>query len=70
MNIHFIAGVKVPTPRGHRPSKAGTQPPRTREGQTYPGGREMRRSLARLAQRKKMHTDGDAAHTMPGSMAA
>lgn len=70
MNIHFMAGTKVPTPRGHKPSKAGTQPPRTREGQTYPGGKHLRRSLAKLAQRKTGHTNSrfPQRETLPGSM--
>ncbi len=70
MNIHFIAGVKVPTPRGHKPSKAGTQPPRTREGQTYPGGKRLRSAYAKLALRKQQHllNRWPDRETNPGSM--
>lgn len=31
------------------------KPPRTREGKEYPGGKHMRRALAKLAMRNKEH---------------
>ena len=70
MNIHYMAGQKMPTPRGHKPSKAGTQPPRTRSGKTYPGGRPLRRKLAKLALRKDQHllNRWPDRETAPGSM--
>lgn len=70
MNIHFIAGTRVPTPRGHKVSKEGTQPPRTRPGATYPGGKSLRKRLGRLAARKANYeaSKGLEAYTRPGSM--
>ena len=58
-----------------------TMPPRTRPGKTYPGGRRMRRALARLDISRKMtelcrqaagkggkQSKSDAALQMPGAM--
>lgn len=42
-------------------------PPRTREGQTYPGGKPMRRALKRLAQRRKMREDHISASKSVGA---
>lgn len=69
MNIHFIAGVNVKTPRGHKVSKEGTQPPRERPGIGL-GGKYLRRAKSRLATRQEDHgrmskTDG---YNKPGSM--
>lgn len=74
MNIHFIAGTRIKTPKGHKVSKEGTQTPKTREGKTHPGGKTMRRAFARLERRKAdfnaMSTAKQGAHTSPGSMRA
>lgn len=79
MNIHFATVQGQPERISSREAKAigltlrsgkGTEKPRTRPGQTYPGGKHLRSALARLAIRKKMHSEGAADHTMPGSMAA
>jgi hypothetical protein len=43
-----------------------TQPARTRFGQTYPGGKHLRRSLGRLSARTSVYVDGDG--KAPGSM--
>lgn len=50
-------------------SSAGTEPPRTRDGKTYPGGRVLRRKFKRLAFKQAMFNMGKAdGHTAPGSM--
>lgn len=75
MNIHFIAGQRVDTKTAYRTlgqTKANNtaKPPLTREGKTYPGGRSLRRRLAKLAVRSVMETDrrGTEGYTKPGSM--
>lgn len=79
MNIHFMAGTRVPTPRGHKPSKAGTKPPRSRDSldrskghNVYAGGKYLRKRLARLAARQAaynaMSSTKQVAHTLPGAM--
>lgn len=65
MNIHYWVG-----PQGfeylttaqyrqrtgeRKPTSKGTKPPRSRAGQTYPGGRELRRALAELSRRQSAH---------------
>jgi len=56
MNIHFIMGEKVTAQQARarglsiRSSK-GTQPARTRSGQSYPGGKGLRRAYAELHRR-------------------
>lgn len=77
MNIHHAGGAHVPTPRGHRASSAGTQPPRTREGKTYPGGRELRRRRTKLHARihgsvdkTVMEWDSQKGYTKPGSLSS
>jgi hypothetical protein len=58
-----------------------TMPPRTRDGKTHPGGRRLRRALARLESNRKGilecravsskaggKTKGDTALKMPGAM--
>lgn len=47
MNIHN-ANKYGPRPKGYK-SRNTAETPRTRAGQTYPGGRAMRRALRRLA---------------------
>lgn len=37
-----------------------TQPPRTRPGKAYPGGKHRRRAFAKLAMRKQMREEGIA----------
>ncbi len=46
-----------------------TKPPRTRDGQTYPGGKAMRRALANLARRQnEFNSMKDASsYTKPGA---
>jgi hypothetical protein len=66
VNIHYLVGTdgfaKVTTAQfraktGERkPTKKGTQVPRTRSGQKYPGGKWLRRSLAELSRRQNAHT--------------
>lgn len=56
MNIHFIMGDKVPAHQARARglsirSGKGTQPARTRSGQTYPGGKALRRAYAKLQNR-------------------
>jgi hypothetical protein len=55
--------------RGLNPRKKNrannTESPRTRDGQTYPGGKVLRRALARLARRKGAVKSGQR---IPGSM--
>lgn len=77
MNIHFATVQGSPKRISSREAKAigltlrsgkGTEKPRTRPGQTYPGGKQLRSALHRLSIRTKMHS-GAADHTMPGSMA-
>lgn len=57
MNIHFRNGQHVETGKYYREyqpkgvSKDGTKPPRHREGQTYLGGRQLRRAEQRLYDR-------------------
>ena len=53
-----------------------TMPPRTREGKTHPGGRRMRRALARLESNRKgilacraaAKNKSDTALKMPGAI--
>jgi hypothetical protein len=60
MNVHYVvAGGKIRRINSGEARAIGltvgnntAAPPRTREGQTYPGGRHRRRALARLAARK------------------
>jgi len=70
MNIHFMAGQRINAPKGHKPSSAGTQPPRTRPGKTYPGGKVLRQRLGRLAVRKAEVSlmKDSTGYTIPGSM--
>lgn len=44
-----------------------SMPPRTREGKTYPGGKFMRRALAKLSLRQANVSTG-AGYRKPGSM--
>lgn len=65
MNIHFILSTegyaKVTTAQyraktGERKAtKKGTQPPRTRAGKAYPGGKQLRRAYEELYRRHKAH---------------
>lgn len=65
LNIHYIISTegyaKVTTAQyraktGERkPTKKGTQPPRTRVGKSYPGGKQLRRALAELGRRQNAH---------------
>lgn len=69
--------IKGPRPKGHKPNNTA-ESPRTRAGKTYPGGRGMRRALARLAASTAFYeraTSGGGkakksgnAFTRPGSM--
>jgi hypothetical protein len=87
MNIHFIGPDRVDTAsyrrrKGERgPTAKGTKPPRTRPGQTYPGGKHMRRALKELSRRQSAREatvsgtrrggkslDYNLAFQMPGSM--
>lgn len=67
MNIHYYMG-SMRTAKQAREiglsvgSSKGTEPPRTRQGQTYPGGKALRRAYAKLAMRKK-----DREATMAGN---
>lgn len=67
--------VKGPRPKGHKPNNTA-KPPRTRAGKTYPGGRPLRRALARLAASTAFYEKagqgkskkGTIAFTKPGAM--
>lgn len=63
MNIHFLAGVRIPTPRGHKVSKEGTKP-RVRENGI------CGKALKRLAARQREHDlmRDTSGYTRPGSM--
>lgn len=76
MNIHN-ATKYGPRPKYYK-SKNTAQPPRTRAGQTYPGGRAMRRALRRLSVATAFYekacsghgkaSKGGNAFTKPGAM--
>ena len=76
MNIHYYMG-SVRTAKQAREiglsigSSKGTQPPRTREGKTYPGGKSLRRAYAKLAARKadRERTLAGNNKLVPGSFA-
>ena len=75
MNVHYYAGKHITTEDAKRRglvTKGQTQPARTRDGKIYPGGRELRRRLARLAARKNARPVPkelpQSAYQMPGSM--
>lgn len=67
MNIHYIVGpegyAKVTTEQYRRktgerkPTKKGTQPPRTRAGKAFPGGKQLRKAHENLARRRKAQQD-------------
>ncbi len=44
------------------------KPSRTRPGQSFPGGKHLRRALARLSARQNAFDTKDASRTKPGSM--
>lgn len=57
MNIHTFGGQPITTQEARRRglpirSSKGTASPRTRDGATYPGGKHLRRALAKLAARR------------------
>lgn len=69
MNIHFANGQRVTTEKARQiglpiGSSTGTSPARTRDGQNYPGGRQLRRRLANLRLRKEGDQPG---HKLPDS---
>lgn len=84
MNIHFVNNERVPTATFRRtkgikgPSKTGTQPPRTRSGKEYPGGKRLRTALKLLGMRqsareatisgKSKKIINPTAYQKPGSM--
>ena len=46
-----------------------TKPPRQRDGKPFPGGKKLRKSLAKLAARKQaVPTVSRGKHHMPGSL--
>ena len=61
MNIHFIGPEKVSTAQyrartGERKAtNKGTEPAKTRPGQEYPGGRQMRKAMRALGRRQNAH---------------
>lgn len=83
MNIHYYMG-SMRTAKQAREiglsvgSAKGTEAPRTRSGQTYPGGKALRRAFAKLRARKADRDEtlagnnqlNPGAFKMPGSMAA
>jgi hypothetical protein len=77
MNIHD-AHRYGPRPKGYKARKTSCAP-RTRAGQTYPGGRPLRRALARLSAATAFYekaitgggkgkSKGSDAFTKPGAM--
>ena len=86
MNIHFIGPERVDTATYRRrngergPTAKGTKPPRTRDGQTYPGGKHLRSATKTLyarrdardktvsGGRKSKSIDYATAFQVPGSM--
>jgi hypothetical protein len=86
MNIHYIGPDKVETGAyrkrtgERRPTAKGTKPARQRSGQTYAGGRELRKAQEILSRRQNARTltvnggrkgksiDYETAFQMPGSM--
>lgn len=78
MNIHFgktkegfvrISSETAKSQGFSLRSDEGTEPARTRPGQTYPGGRQLRRKLGALNARRKFFVlRGQGGHTEPGTM--
>lgn len=74
MNTWDGFGPLTVRPRGYK-AKNNTKTPRTRDGATYPGGRHLRKAMARLSARVADYErtisstkKGASGYSKPGSM--